>query len=152
MSHKHIDRKSPGIMAVLVVAPVFRKFGTVKAREAQLGEKVTTTLANGARETSNAANAGDWIVTNPSGEDYIISAEKFLGRYESTAEPGVYRAKGYCRAVKNPFGEPIEIMASWGEPQQGNAECMIADTCDAQGKTDGEPYLIDAVAFAATYR
>jgi hypothetical protein len=48
---------------------------------------------------------------------------------------------------------PIEIMASWGSPQTGGADCMIADTCDEDGSNmGGEPYLIDADAFAETYK
>ena len=43
-------------------------------------------------------------------------------------------------------------MASWGSPQTGDQRCLIADTCDATGKADGEPYLIDADAFAETYK
>jgi hypothetical protein len=43
-------------------------------------------------------------------------------------------------------------MASWGSPQTGDERCLIADTCDASGKCDGEPYLITADAFAKTYR
>ena len=91
-------------------------------------------------------------MTNPSGEQYIISEKKFFGRYEATAGVNAYSAKGYCRAIKNPFGKPIEIMASWGEPQTGDENCMVADTCDAEGKLDGEPYLIEAAAFAETYK
>jgi hypothetical protein len=117
------------------------------------GEDITTTLGSGKKETDNKANEGDWIVTNPSGEQYVISGKKFLARYEATAEDGVYAAKGSCRAIVNPFDEPIEIMASWGSPQTGEADCMVADVCADDGsKQDGEPYLIDAAAFAETYK
>ncbi len=147
-----IDRKSPEIMDAIAKAPVFKKQGGVEARPAKLGEEVTTTLESGAKETVNKANEGDWIVTNMSGEHYIISEQKFLGRYEPTDKSGAYSAKGYCRAINNPFGKPIEIMASWGSSQIGNANCMIADTCDASGKVDREPYLIDADPFSKTYK
>jgi hypothetical protein len=49
----------------------------VQARRAKVGEQITTTLASGAKETVNTANEGDWIVTNPSGEQYIISQTVF---------------------------------------------------------------------------
>src|SRR3989338_3769751 len=94
-----IDRKAPEIMQALVEAPVFKKQGQVLARPAVPGEKVTTTLASGANETVNTANEGDWVMTNPSGEQYVISEKKFFGRYEATSEEGVYTAKGYCRAI-----------------------------------------------------
>ena len=148
-----IDRKAPEIMEALANAQVFKKQGQVNARPAVVGEGITTTLESGAKETENTAQEGDWIMTNPSGEQYIISEKKFFGRYEATSEDGVYKAKGSCRAVVNPFGKPIEIMASWGSPQTGGADCMIADTCDEDGSNmGGEPYLIDADAFAKTYK
>ncbi len=148
-----VDLNVPTITAVLASAPVFQKQGHVTARRAVVGEKIATVLASGAKETDNTAKEGDWIVTNPSGEQYIIGEQKFNGRYEATDKPGVYKAKGSCRAVVNPFGKPIEIMASWGEPQTGGVDCMVADTCDADGSNlGGKPYLIDAAAFAETYK
>jgi hypothetical protein len=151
--YRKIDRKAPEILVALATAPVFKKQGQVIARLAIAGESLTTTLASGKKETENKANEGDWIVTNPSGEEYIISGAKFTARYEPTSTGGVYAAKGSCRAIVNPFGEPIEIMASWGSPQTGGDDCMIADVCDADGSNlSGEPYLIDASAFAETYK
>ncbi len=154
MEFSHIDRKSPEIMATLANAPIYQKQGLVQARPAVLGEKIVTTLASGAQETTNEADQDDWVMTNPHGEQYIIGREKFFGRYEPDGEHGGghYRAKGFCRAIKNPFGKPIEIMASWGSPQTGDENCMIADTCDADGNVGGEPYLIESAAFAETYK
>ena len=149
---QQIDRKSPEIMTALADAPVYKKQGRVEARPATVGEEITTTLEGGAKETVNKAGEGDWIMTNPGGEQYIISEKKLLSRYEVTDERGVYSAKGYCRAIQNLFDKPIEIMASWGSPQTGDERCLIADTCDESGKVDGEPYLIDADAFAKTYK
>ncbi len=146
-----IDRKAQQVISALSTAPVFKKQGQVKARRATADEEITTVLEGGAKETVNRAKQGDWIVTNPGGEQYILNDTKFLGRYEDVGD-GVYAAKGHCRSILNPFGKPIEIMASWGAPQNGDERCMIADTCDANGKCDGEPYLIDADAFAKTYK
>jgi hypothetical protein len=151
MEFTKINRKSADILAALATAPVFKKQGTVKARPAAEGEQIVTVLASGHQETTNAAKAGDWIVTNPNGEQYIIGSEKFNSRYEMTAENGVYAARGFCRAIRNPFGYPIEIMANWGSPQTGDDHCLIADTCNAAGELSGEPYLIEAAAFAKTY-
>ena len=147
-----IERKSTEILSALSSAPVFKKQGQVNARPATKGEAVTTTLASGVKETENTANEGDWIVTNPSGEQYIISGKKFEDRYESTETEGVYAARGYCRAIPNPFGESIEIMASWGSPQTGDEHCLIADVCDANSNMDNEPYLIEGDAFGQTYK
>ncbi|MDZ4299532.1 MAG: PGDYG domain-containing protein [Candidatus Sungbacteria bacterium] len=148
-----VDRKAPEIMTALATAPVFKKQGRVHARPAVAGENITTTLQSGAQETTNTAKDGDWIVTNPSGEEYAISEAKFLGRYDSTDEQGVYGARAYCRAIRNPFGKPIEIMAEWGEPQTGDENVLIADICDQNGEKRGnEPYLIAAREFAETYK
>ena len=58
----------------------------------------------------------------------------------------VSTATGHIRAIKNPFGSPIAIIASWGEPQYGDENCMIADICDGEGNSmAGEPYIIDAL-------
>ena len=147
-----IDRKVPEILEALADARIFKKQGHVQARPATEGEQIVTTLKSGAQETTNTAKADEWVMTNPSGEQYIISKEKFFSRYEETDEDGIYQAKGHCRAIKNPYGKPIEIMASWGSPQNGDENCMIADTCDAEGGgMGGEPYLIDAKAFSETY-
>jgi hypothetical protein len=151
--YRKIDRKSQEIMQALAQAPLYKKQGMVTARMAQAGEQITTKLTGDKTETVNTAAAGDWVVTNPSGEQYIISEQKFLARYERVdLAASVYSAKGYCRAIQNPFGEPIEIMASWGSPQNGDANCMIADTCDSNGSCDGEPYLIDSNSFSQTYK
>ncbi len=81
-----------------------------------------------------------------------MSMWTFLLRYEPTEERGVYLAKGYCRATRNPFGVPVEIEASWGSPQVGGEHCMVADVCDARGEhMEGEPYLIDGKVFLDTY-
>lgn len=89
-----VERKSPEIMNALTEAPICKKQGRVEARPATPGEEITTTLEGGAKETVNKAGEGDWIMTNPGGEQYIISEKKFLGRYEATDEEGVYAAKG----------------------------------------------------------
>jgi len=115
-----------------------------------LGEQITTIIGGREETVSRRAVEGDWVVTNPSGEQYLISAEKFASRYRS--ENGVeWSARGSCRAIRNPHKVSISIMAQWGERQTGDADCMIADVCDDAGNCEGEPYLIAASAFAETY-
>jgi hypothetical protein len=110
-------------------------------------------LNDGREETANSDKGGDVVVTNPTGEQYILSAETFASRYIATNEDGVYSANGYVRAITNPFEAPIEISASWGEPQYGDEECLILDICDHEGNNmAGEPYLIDVKVFSETYK
>ncbi len=150
--YEKIDRKSPETIEALSNAPVFNKHGKVHARRAVEGEVVITRLASGIEETRNTAKANGWVITNPSGEKYIVSENKFSKRYEATNQEGVFHDIDYCRAIKNPYAKPIEIMASWGSAQIGDENCFIADTCDADGNNmGGEPYLIEGKAFAETY-
>ena len=147
-----IDRKSALIMAAIAGAPVYGKRCVVEARRAEEGESITTVSGNGGVETVNVARAGDWVVTNPGGEQYNIGQGKFEKRYRATGDLGRFRAVGYCRAIENPYGEGIEILAEWGEKQFGDERCMIADTCDEEGgNLGGEPYLIEGEAFEETY-
>lgn len=147
----HIERKSPDIMEALKTAPIFKKDALVQVRRAVLGEKISTTLTHGEVETINTAGSEDIIVTNSSGEEYILPLGQLTERYEATDTLGTYRATGYCRAIPNPYGTPIEIMASWGTVQNGDRSCFIADTCDANGNLTGEPYLIEHNVFMETY-
>ena len=154
-----VDRHDARIMEGLEEAPVYRKQGEVKASIAQGGEVVVTKLADGSTETRNTANEGDAIITNPGGEQYIIDAVKFGKRYEpkvgedGKVQEGVFSATGYCKAIDNPWGQPITMMASWGEMQNGQRDAKIADTYDLQTrKLGGEPYIIGRAEFIQTYK
>ena len=149
---KFIERKSQEVLVPLSTAPIYKKQGTVNARLGIVGEEIATILANGTSETVNTVKAdNEWVTTNPLGEQYIISEKKFNDRYEPTAVPGVYQAKGYSRILPNPFKEDIEILASWGSPQFGGADCYFADICTPEGVPDGEPYLLGNDEFESTY-
>ena len=148
-----IDRKSPEILSLIENAPIYKKHGLVHARLAVPGEIVSTVLASGLVETpENIAEPGDWVVTNPDGEEYIVDKATFLSRNIKTENDGEYLAVGYCKAIQNIYGKPIEILASWGRPEYGGDDCYLADTCDASGALmHGEPYIIEHQAFKDTY-
>lgn len=150
MEHRIIDRHDPELTAALATAPVYRKHARVSARPALPGEEVVTILSDGKTETRNIAREGDWIVRNPSLEQYVVNGKKFLSRYVPTLVEGEYEAVGRCRAIENPFKVPISIMAAWGSLEFGDPDCMIADTCAPDGtQIEGEPYLIDRETFLA---
>ena len=117
------------------------------------GEFLITRLASGKLETPHAVSPGNPIVKNLGGEEYAPEPDVFAKRYEpKEGVEGVYIAKGYCVAVENPYGEPIVLKAEWGEMQNGDADCMIADIYDkSTGKRGGEPYIIERAAFKQTY-
>ncbi|MDD5068828.1 MAG: PGDYG domain-containing protein [Candidatus Pacebacteria bacterium] len=154
ITFKEINRHAPEIMQGLENAPIFKKQGEMRAEIAKGGEEIITKLTDGTTETKNVAKAGDAIITNPGGERYVIDGIKFAKRYEPKAgEPGVYSAKGYCKAIDNPFNSPVTMMASWGEMQNGAADCLIADTYDIDTKAmGGEPYIIARAEFNQTYK
>lgn len=152
-----VDRHDERIINGLKEAPIYRKQGEVRAVIAKGGEVVVTILADGTTETRNTAKPRDAIITNPGGEQYIIGAEKFAKRYEpkeeEEEEEGVFIAKGHSRAIVNPWAVPITMVASWGEMQNGQSDCMIADTYDIEtGTLGGEPYIIAPREFNKTYK
>src|SRR4030043_1378065 len=151
---KEVNRHDPIIMEGLKSAPIFRKQGEVLAIIASGGEEILTKLTDGMIETKNTASKGDAIITNPGGEQYIIKREKLEQRYErKKGQKNIYIPKGHCKAIDNPFGISITILASWGEMQNGMADCKIADIYDSQTKKlDGEPYIIARKEFEQTYK
>lgn len=152
-AYEKLDLSTEEYTSKLAEAPVFAKKAEVSASIAHGGEVIETVLADGTIETTNTANPGDAIITNPGGEQYIIPAETFNKRYEATADEGVFRAKGMARAFKNDTGAPIEIMAPWGEPQYGDENCMIATVFDPDNPSEigSDRYIIGADEFAETY-
>ena len=137
----------------LAEAPVYAKKGVVEARILTEDEQLNTVLADGTVETSRTVPAGEVIVTNPGGEQYAIEREKFEKRYDTTTEEGVYRAKGMARAVDNPTGQDIQIMAPWGELQFGGPDCKIATVFDPDNPNGVGPdrYIIGRQEFEDTY-
>lgn len=150
-SYTAVDRHAPEIAAALAAAPVYRKFGYVQARYAKPGEKVTTILSDGFTETTNLARRGDWVVMNPSGEVNVVPGDTFHLHYEKVEDGGVYVAKGFIKAIRNPYGVAVEIQSAWGFPQKGAADCYFADALTEEGALAGEPYLIAGNIFEKTY-
>lgn len=149
---EHVSLESEGIMKDLNEAPIYRKFVTIKARPGIVGEKIETKMQNGLKETSQIVEENEMIVTNPDGEEYIIPKEEFDKNYEETKDEGIYQSKGLCKAIENPFKEPIEIDAPWGEVEKEYADCMVVIKCDETGKVFKKPYLIARKEFDDTYK
>jgi hypothetical protein len=138
----------------------YRKCRNIFAKRATDGEKIDTVTADG-KETSNTARAGDYIIRNQTGagEQYLLNAEKFAGKYVH-AGPGdqqdweEYRPVGEILAVEltadvlTTLGWPGEFyfMARWGEP-------MVAKTGDflAVPPDRSEVYRIARKEFFETY-
>jgi PGDYG protein len=132
---------------------LYRKNGEFQATRVSVATPVETVLADGRKETRNVAAPGDFVVTGPGGERYVVKPEVFAARYErKRGARDVYFAHGEIIAVPNPLGRAIRFLASWGEVQTGAADCMIADMFDpATRKRAGQPYIIGRAEFEKTY-
>ena len=104
-------------------------------------------------ETENIAEVGDAIITGPEGERYSIPAADFAALYEplrgkdGAVVPGAYLPKNQIKAMPNPTGREIVIDVPWGGQQHGEADCWLAES-----QVNGDRYIIEAAAFAQTYR
>lgn len=150
-----INLLTPDVTELFEQAPVYAKTATIAAEPARPGEIVQTRLKNGKLETENTfANPGDMLVTNPGGERYVVPADKFRTRYESTATPGVWKATGLVRAIQNPTGVDVVTTAPWNEDIRGDADCMLVAivTEDKPDEVDPkERYIIGKSEFDETY-
>lgn len=104
----------------MILNNIIKKFAKVNAVKGRAGQEVVTVMANGLEETRNVVKADEfgnpgWIITNPSGEQYIVPDKKFKQRYDL--------AKGYNNiypSIYSPIdaiqiNEDISFVAPWGE-------------------------------------
>lgn len=147
---KHINLQDAENTERFNAAPLYRKSAVVTARRTTTAERLDTVLSNGLVETSREVPAGEWIVTNPGGEQYAISDEKFSSRYELRGD-GQYQAKGVIRAFQNPTGGDVEVMAPWGEMQYGDANCWFAAGTSDDLNPTKDCYIIGGDEFKETY-
>lgn len=125
----------------------FAKFARIQATEAAGGEEIITILADGTKETINIANTGDWIVTNPGGEQYIVPGAKFPKKYESCPElgEGWFKPTGGVQRFLE-LDQDMQFICSWGEEQFIAAGGFV-------NVTDlGDIYGIAKEEFFATYK
>ncbi|MEU9831003.1 PGDYG domain-containing protein [Streptosporangium sp. NPDC048047] len=149
---RYVDMNGKAMTHRFADAPVYRKKAVVRVRNAREGEEVSTVLADGTKETVNRAAAGDRIITNPRGEEYIVTPENYAKRYDDIGG-GEARAKGMVRAFQNPTGRHVSIDAPWGERMRGGPDvqfAMAVDPKDVRALTS-DRYLIGAKEFAADY-
>lgn len=132
------------------------KTATVKARRAQLGEVVDTRprVTVGGKKytfsetkqviTEDKVKSGAIIVTNPDGEEYVISSlEKFNSKYKSDGKGG-YVSIDTEKKFRVSNGN-YAIRASWGEEQivlKGSLFCV---------ENPEKAYGITNSAFNSTY-
>lgn len=107
-------------------------------------------------ETTKSLQPGQWILTNPAQvegdypNNYAVDGDKFAKRYEPTKQPGVYRARGMARIIRNETGTPVDVTPSWGGTQEGDANCYFVSTYDPDNPDEisTDRYLLDENDFA----
>ena len=123
----------------------YKKYSRVIAVQGKEGEVVETIMADGHVETVNSVKKDengncDWIITNPSGERYIVPNKTFVKKYEiEVGEDGKHAPKGApIKAVQ--IEDDISFMASWGELMniKAGGYLNISDKDDIYGIQENE--------------
>jgi len=144
----------------------YKKFGTVEARPAVVGEVIVTVTKDG-KETEKTAGEEDYVIKNPGGEEYIIGKKKLSGRYKLlptlVADAGlaysVYAAQGECFGVVvtpeiitliglEENTKTFEFEPSWG----GSMKCNLGDMLVSTSRDVPEVYRIAIKEFNETYK
>ena len=108
-------------------------------------------------EDTRPVEAGMWVLTNPVQQEgdhpnnYCQKDATFQKRYEATDEPGVYRAKGMARIIKNDTGHEVVIDDPWGTQQEGDKDCYFCVPYDPDHPFDipeGKAYILSENDFA----
>jgi hypothetical protein len=142
------------------VVGMARKARPVDARPARPGEIIVTEIRGEGEETvSRPADEGDWVVRNrcpeTGNEQYLVSADKFKGRYRRTAQPA--ESDGWAEFV--PLGKTVRYFflpanegsftfkAPWGEDMVVHPGDVIVQDLDDRW----DVYRVAAASFRCTY-
>lgn len=90
-----------------------QKTASVTAIQAQGGEPIETVMKNGLVETTNVAKPGDFIITNPSGERYVVPEGKFNARYDPAGDGHYVPKSNPLQAMR--LREDVEFKTRWGD-------------------------------------
>ncbi len=156
----HIDLMSAEYTKRLLAAPLYQKNVFVQVEIATETKEIDTILKDGTKETSHKVLPGDAIITNPDGEQYVVSKTQLEADYKPVeGKQNIYKSKGVIHALPNPTGNPVSIDASWGKKEFGGADCIFAVAIDEsnpleiEGKEIGKSrYLIGRKEFENTYK
>lgn len=111
-----------GLKSKRFESKTYQKSGEITARVGKIGEEIVTMMANGLEETKNVVTADEngnsgWVVTNSTGEKYIVSDSVFRSKYEK-----IKGTEDRFKPVWNPItatqiNENICFTAPWGKFQ-----------------------------------
>lgn len=129
----------------------YQKSGEITARVGKIGEEIFTVMANGLEETKNIVNPDEnghpgWVVTNYTGEQYIVSDSVFISKYEK-----IKGTEDRFKPIWSPItavqiDENICFNAPWGETQN-----LIAGGYLVFNKGFDDVYGIQENEFNKTY-
>ena len=124
-----------------------RKIEQVIVRQAIESEVVDTYMSDGTLETSVIAGKGDWVITGPKGEEFILTDEKINDLYVRTESGDFVTKARKIIALKNPTGTKIRIKAPWGTDekpvyQYGGTDCVVAVGLTEYGALTDNRYII----------
>jgi hypothetical protein len=124
-----------------------RRTGLAAARQAEVGEDVTTQW-NGSESRDRAA-PGDWIVTNlsPQGKllrdssghanAYVVRGKRFHSLYEHQSDDtdlgAIYAPKGTAEVLY--FAAGFELVAPWGEMEQAEDGYLLLNGNEVYGNS-----------------
>ena len=130
----------------------YQKSGEITARVGKIGEEILTVMANGLQETKNTVTADEngcpgWVVTNSTGEQYIVADSVLKKKYERIAETED-RFKPVCNPITATqiIDENICFTAPWGEIQN-----LVAGGYLVFNKDFDDVYGIQEDEFNKTY-
>lgn len=114
---KHIDNINDYVLDLVKNgAPVItgKKTATVQAEQGTPGQVITTEIDKTTNTVKVDENGNpDWVVTNPGGERYVVTHDKFTKLYEAEPDkPGEFSKKATQMLV--PCNETVEFTPSWG--------------------------------------
>ena len=121
----------------------------IKARHALDGEEIITKMADNHVETKcRVHDSCHMVITNPNGEEYVVSCADFNERYDEAPEKGgIYIPKPLPQKMLL-IDEDIEFMAPWGEVMSIRAGGALNITKIEKGYI----YGIQPLEFKQTYK
>ncbi len=130
---------------------VYQKSGEITARIGKIGEEILTVMANGLQETKNTVTADEnghpgWVVTNSTGEQYIVSDSVFKKKYERIDDTDDRFKPIWKPITAAQIDENICFVAPWGETQN-----LIAGGYLVFNKDYDDVYGIQQEEFNETY-
>lgn len=134
-----------------IQSKTYQKSGEITARVGEIGEEILTVMANGLQETKNTVTVDEngnpgWVVTNNTGEQYIVSDSVFRSKYKK-----IEGTEDRFKPIWNPItatqiDENICFTAPWGETQN-----LIAGGYLVFNKDFNDVYGIQQEEFIETY-